>query len=299
MHNIIEIEHLSKRFGAVEAVQDLSFHVKEGELFAFLGVNGAGKSTTINILCGQLAKDAGTVRIGGVDLDTDADTIKRSLGVVFQNSVLDQAMTVQDNLESRAALYGITGSAFKTRLAELAALLDFEDLRKRPVGKLSGGQRRRIDIARALLHAPKLLILDEPTTGLDPLMQREFFDILQERNRAGATIFLSSHILSEIQRHCTRAAIIREGRIIACDSVEALSRTSAKRISLRGSADLSGLDGVRDLQSSADGASFLYSGDIRALLSALARSSIQDLSVSDPDLEEIFLHYYENGGDPA
>ena len=161
MHNMIEIEHLSKRFGAVEAVQNLSFHVKEGELFAFLGVNGAGKSTTINILCGQLAKDAGTVRIGGVDLDTDADTIKRSLGVVFQNSVLDQALTVQDNLESRAALYGITGSAFKTRLAELAALLDFEDLRKRPVGKLSGGQRRRIDIARALLHAPKLLILDE------------------------------------------------------------------------------------------------------------------------------------------
>lgn len=215
MHNIIEIEHLSKRFGAVEAVQDLSFHVKEGELFAFLGVNGAGKSTTINILCGQLAKDAGTVRIGGVDLDTDADTIKRSLGVVFQNSVLDQALTVQDNLESRAALYGITGSAFKTRLAELAALLDFEDLRKRPVGKLSGGQRRRIDIARALLHAPKLLILDEPTTGLDPQTRRLLWDAIGDlRRQRHMTVFLTTHYMEEAA-DADYVVILDSGKIAA------------------------------------------------------------------------------------
>ena len=147
MHNIIEIAHLNKRFGRVQAVQDLSFHVREGELFAFLGINGAGKSTTINILCGQLPKDSGTVRIGGADLDRDPDAIKRSLGVVFQNSVLDRDLTVQDNLQSRAALYGIRGKAFRARLAELSGLLELNDLLKRTVGKLSGGQRRRLDIA--------------------------------------------------------------------------------------------------------------------------------------------------------
>ena len=147
MNKIIAIEHLSKRFGDVQAVQDLSFCVKKGELFAFLGINGAGKSTTINIMCGQLAKDYGTVVIGGVDMDRDPDSVKRNLGVVFQNSVLDKDLSVQDNLQSRAALYGISGKEFKKRLAELAELLEFEDLLKRTVGKLSGGQRRRIDIA--------------------------------------------------------------------------------------------------------------------------------------------------------
>ena len=146
MSNIIEISRLSKRFGDVQAVNDLSFRVKEGELFAFLGINGAGKSTTINILCGQLSKDCGTVKINGVDLDRDPDSIKRNLGVVFQNSVLDKDLSVQDNLQSRAALYGIQGKAFRQRLAELAGLLEFEDLLRRSVGKLSGGQRRRIDM---------------------------------------------------------------------------------------------------------------------------------------------------------
>ena len=195
-HPIIEIEHLSKHFGPVHAVQDLSFQVREGELFAFLGINGAGKSTTISILCGQLAKDAGTVRIGGVNLDRDPDAVKRSLGVVFQNSVLDKALSVQDNLESRAALYGITGKAFRTRLAELTDLLDFGDLLKRTVGKLSGGQRRRIDIARALLHQPRLLILDEPTTGLDPQTRKLLWDaIARLRQEQHMTVFLTTHYI--------------------------------------------------------------------------------------------------------
>ena len=174
MSNIIQINNLNKSFGSVNAVQNLSFRVKKGELFAFLGINGAGKSTTINIMCGQLSKDSGSVFIDKHDLDKDMDYIKRELGVVFQSSVLDSALSVYDNLESRAALYGITGMEFKKRLEELAKILDFENLLKRTVGKLSGGQRRRIDIARALFHKPKILILDEPTTGLDPQTRRRW-----------------------------------------------------------------------------------------------------------------------------
>jgi len=198
MENIIEIEHLSKSFGEVKAVQDLSFRVKEGELFAFLGVNGAGKSTTINIICGQLAKDSGSVHICGTDLDRDADTVKRSLGVVFQNSVLDKSLSVRDNLAGRAALYGISGSALERRLSELDRLLDFKSLMKRPVGKLSGGQRRRIDIVRALLHSPKILILDEPTTGLDPQTRKLLWDaVSQMRREQHMTVFLTTHYMEE------------------------------------------------------------------------------------------------------
>ena len=198
MNNIIEIDHLNKRFGEVLAVNNLSFRVKEGELFAFLGVNGAGKSTTINILCGQLPKDSGSVRIDGTALDENPDAIKRCLGVVFQNSVLDKDLTVRDNLESRAALYGIKGRAFRDRLEQLAELLDFNDLLKRPVGKLSGGQRRRIDIARALLHRPRILILDEPTTGLDPQTRTTLWRVIAElRRREGMTVFLTTHYMEE------------------------------------------------------------------------------------------------------
>ena len=198
MKNIIEISNLSKSFGDVKAVQNLSFCVKEGELFAFLGVNGAGKSTTIGIMCGQLKKDGGTVIADGYDLDKNADEVKRELGVVFQNSLLDKALTVYDNLESRAALYGIYGAAFKSRLSVLAKLLDFEDLLKRTVGKLSGGQRRRIDIARALLHRPKILILDEPSTGLDPQTRKLLWSVIEElRHRAGMTVFLTTHYMEE------------------------------------------------------------------------------------------------------
>ena len=198
MSNIIEISSLSKRFGEVQAVNDLSFRVKEGELFAFLGINGAGKSTTINIMCGQLSKDSGTVQLSGVDLDSDPDSIKRNLGVVFQNSVLDKELSVQDNLQSRAALYGIRGKAFRERLAELAGLLEFDDLLKRTVGKLSGGQRRRIDIARALIHRPKILILDEPTTGLDPQTRSTLWQVIGDlRKNEGMTVFRTTHYMEE------------------------------------------------------------------------------------------------------
>ena len=215
MRDIIEISRLSKRFGDVQAVNDLSFRVKEGELFAFLGINGAGKSTTINILCGQLSKDAGTVHIHGADLDRDPDSIKRNLGVVFQSSVLDKDLSVQDNLQSRAALYGLQGKAFRERLTELAGLLEFEDLLRRSVGKLSGGQRRRIDIARALLHRPKILILDEPTTGLDPQTRSTLWRVIGDlRKNEGMTVFLTTHYMEEAA-DADYVVILDSGRIAA------------------------------------------------------------------------------------
>lgn len=215
MKNIIEISHLNKTFVEVKAVQDLSFQVRDGELFAFLGVNGAGKSTTINIMCGQLSKDTGSVYIGGTDLDTDPDSIKRSLGVVFQNSVLDKDLSVWDNLQSRAALYGITGKDFKERLAELAKLLEFENLLKRTVGKLSGGQRRRVDIARALIHRPKILILDEPTTGLDPQTRNILWKVVGNlRKNEGMTVFLTTHYMEEAA-DADYVVILDSGKIVA------------------------------------------------------------------------------------
>lgn len=215
MSNIIEIQNLNKSFGEVKAVQDLSFRVKEGELFAFLGVNGAGKSTTINMISGQLQKDSGSILIDGADPDKNPAALKRGLGVVFQNSVLDSALTVYDNLQSRAALYGILGDAFKTRLRELAALLSFEDLLKRPVGKLSGGQRRRIDIARALLHRPRILILDEPTTGLDPQTRKTIWDVIASlRKEEQMTVFLTTHYMEEAAE-ADYIVILDSGKIAA------------------------------------------------------------------------------------
>lgn len=214
MKDIIKIQHLSKRFGAVNAVQDLSFRVKEGELFAFLGINGAGKSTTINIICGQLSKDGGKVEIDGADLDSHLAHIKRELGVVFQNSVLDSALSVYDNLQSRAALYGLAGTAFRERVTELAALLDFESILKRPVEKLSGGQRRRIDIARALLHRPKILIFDEPTTGLDPQTRKLLWDVVTDlRQREKLTVFLTTHYMEEAAE-ADFVVILDSGKIV-------------------------------------------------------------------------------------
>lgn len=215
MEQIISIDGLCKSFGDVKAVQNLSFQVKKGELFAFLGVNGAGKSTTISILCGQLAKDAGTVFVCGEDVEKGMEKIRRKLGVVFQNSVLDKALTVRDNLQSRAALYGITGKEFKKRLAELASLLDFENLLNRTVGKLSGGQRRRIDIARAILHKPELLILDEPTTGLDPQTRKLLWDVVRNLRRTdGMTVLLTTHYMEEAA-DADYVVIIDSGKISA------------------------------------------------------------------------------------
>ena len=195
---IIEIKNLEKSFKEIKAVDDITFNVKEGELFAFLGVNGAGKSTTINMISGVLKKDGGKIRVCGYDIDTDSEKIKRNIGIVFQNSVLDSKLTVYENLKYRAALYGIGGGAFKTALDEAVERFDLKEILKRPLCKLSGGQKRRIDIARALIHNPKLLILDEPTTGLVPKTRITVWNVVEKlRKENGLTVFLTTHYMEE------------------------------------------------------------------------------------------------------
>lgn len=197
-NDIIEIKKLDKSFGDIHAVDNLSFKVKHGELFAFLGVNGAGKSTTISIMCGTLNKDNGKVIIDGKDIDTQISSITKEIGVVFQNSVLDKVLTVKDNLISRASLYEIYGQEANKKILELAELLDFKNLLNRTVGKLSGGQRRRIDVARALLHNPQILILDEPTTGLDPQTRKTLWSVIDNcRKKQNMTVFLTTHYMEE------------------------------------------------------------------------------------------------------
>lgn len=215
MKNIIEIKNLDKSFREVHAVNDLSLKVKEGELFAFLGVNGAGKSTTISIMCGTLPKDGGEVIIDGKNVDTDMKEITKELGVVFQTSVLDAKLSVKDNLLSRASLYGIMGAEAKQRIKELASLLNFTDLLNRTLEKLSGGQRRRIDVARALLHRPRILILDEPTTGLDPEARKTLWQVITDlRKQENMTVFLTTHYMEEAA-DADYVVILDNGKIAA------------------------------------------------------------------------------------
>ena len=215
MENIIQIKNLDKSFKDVHAVNDLSFNVKKGELFAFLGVNGAGKSTTISIMCGILDKDAGTVLIDGKNADFEMEEISKQIGVVFQSSVLDKALSVRDNLMCRASLYGINGQEAKQKIKQLADLLDFNQLMDKTVGKLSGGQRRRIDVARVLINDPKILILDEPTTGLDPQTRKMLWQIIESlRKEKNMTVFLTTHYMEE-SADADYIVILDGGKIVA------------------------------------------------------------------------------------
>ena len=213
--NIIEIENLNKSFGDLKAVNNITFRVKKGEFFSFLGVNGAGKSTTISIMSGTLKKDSGKVIINGLDVDTDIKKITGKIGVVFQFSHLDLVLSAYDNLKSRAALYDITGAKFKERLEYLTELLDLSDILKRPINKLSGGQRRRVDIARALIHDPEILILDEPTTGLDPQTRKMIWQVVNKmREEKGLTVFLTTHYMEEAAES-DYVVILNKGEISA------------------------------------------------------------------------------------
>lgn len=280
--------------------------VNEGEFFGFIGPNGAGKSTTIRTLLGLVKSSSGSAKIFGEDIKKEKTEILAEVGYLPSEAVFYSGMKVKEIIRFSAQM---RKKDCKKEAAELCERMELDISRK--VEELSFGNRKKVAIVCALQHNPELCILDEPTSGLDPLMQKEFFNILRELNQQGTTIFLSSHVLSEIQKNCSRAAIIREGRLIACDSVEALANTSAKRVSVHGKLDLSGLKGIKDFKYTVEGsgqaridtgggsfgsASFLYSGNLQELINRLAQGSITDLSVSEPDLEEIFLHYYEEGG---
>lgn len=287
--NAIQTSNLTKSYGKSRGIIDLNLTVKDGEFFGFIGPNGAGKSTTIRTLLGLIAPTSGSAQVFGIDIRENREKILSDTGYLPSEAVFYSGIRVQDILKLSADLRKQDCSE------EAAALCDRLQLNlTRKVSELSFGNRKKVGIVCALQHKPRLLILDEPTSGLDPLMQREFFTILEERNKQGSTVFFSSHILSEIQRNCTRAAIIREGRIIACDSVEALSKTNTKRVTVHGNMKFHESDTIRNLEESKDTISFLYSGEIKQLLRTLSESEITDISISEPDLEEIFLHYYEN-----
>ena len=215
MNTIIKIDNLTKTYGSLKAVDDLSFEIRKGELFAFLGVNGAGKSTTINIICGQLKKDEGTVIIDELNLDDNLANIKKKIGVVFQASILDPQLTVKDNLEIKASLYGLSRKEIKSRVGELAEILDFKSYLNRPLAKLSGGQKRRIDIARALLNKPDILILDEPTTGLDPQTRKMIWAVITKlRKENNMTVLLTTHYMEEASE-ADYVVIIDQGKMVA------------------------------------------------------------------------------------
>lgn len=285
--NAIEISNLTKYYGKSRGIIDLSLTVGEGEFFGFIGPNGAGKSTTIRTLLGLISPDSGSAQILGMDIRTKREAILSKVGYLPSEAVFYAGTKVKDILKLSADL---RRQDCNEEAGILCNRLQLNPSRK--VSELSFGNRKKVAIVCALQHAPDLLILDEPTSGLDPLMQREFFSILEERNKRGSAIFLSSHILSEIQHNCTRAAIIREGHMIACDSVEALSKTSAKRITVQGNIAFPNSDSIRNLETSGDSTTFLYSGNIKQLLKTLSEGEITDLSISEPDLEEIFMHYY-------
>lgn len=284
----IQTRSLTKYYGKARGIIDLDLTVAEGEFFGFIGPNGAGKSTTIRTLLGLISPTGGSAEIFGRDIAGEREAILAKTGYMPSEAMFYPGMRVRDVLKLSA---GLRKTDCRREAEKLCERLQLEPSRK--VDELSFGNRKKVAIVCALQHRPDLLILDEPTSGLDPLMQREFFDILGERNREGTTIFLSSHVLSEIQRNCSRAAIIREGRIIACDSVDALSRDSTKRVTVHGHVPLEGLEGIRDRQETEGTVSFLYSGDMNRLLRAFVAGQVSDLTVSEPDLEEVFLHYYE------
>ena len=287
----IRTDSLTKYYGKRRGIEHIDLTVRQGDFFGFIGPNGAGKSTTIRTLLGLIRPSGGKAQILGLDTIKEREKILARVGYLPSEVSFYPGMRVKDILKLSADL--------RRRDCGKTSRLLCERLRldtTRKAEELSFGNRKKTAIVCALQHEPELLILDEPTSGLDPLMQREFFEILRERNQEGTTIFLSSHILSEIQHNCTNAAMIKDGTIIAKGSIAELSRTGAKRVSICGSVDFGSLAGVKDPHSTPGSVDFLYNGNMDALLQTLSKGDIQDITVTEPELEEVFLHYYERGG---
>ena len=290
--SIIETKNLTKYYGKSRGIIDLNLTVKEGEFFGFIGPNGAGKSTTIRTLLGLIYPTSGEATIFGKDIISDKTGILADVGYMPSEATFYSGMKVKEIIALSAKIRKADCHAEADRLCERLALD-----KERRVEELSLGNRKKVSIVCALQHKPQLCILDEPTSGLDPLMQKEFFDILKERHKSGCTIFLSSHVLSEIQKNCSRAAIIKDGSLIALDSVEKLSKTNARRVTLHGITSVPQTLSVKSVEAGADSVSFLFSGNIKDLLSAVNTLPIYDITITEPSLDEIFMHYYEKGGE--
>ncbi len=279
---------LTKYYGKSRGILDMNLTVEQGDFFGFIGPNGAGKSTTIRSLLGLIAPTSGSAQLLGMDILCQKEAILSHVGYMPSEASFYRNMRVKEIIKLSADLRHRDCRAEAKKLCERLEL----DVTKK-IRELSLGNRKKVSIVCALQHMPDLCILDEPTSGLDPLMQREFYAILEERNQKGATIFVSSHILSEIQRYCRHAAVIREGRLLALDSTERLGHTDTKRVRLGGVHVPPDLPHMKDVQTDGDSVSFLYDGNLKELLNTLSALPLTDVSITEPDLEEIFMHYYE------
>jgi len=285
---VIETHNLTKCYGKSRGITDLNLTVNEGDVFGFIGPNGAGKSTTIRTLLGLITPTSGSATVFGRDCVKEKTSILANVGYMPSEAMFYRSMRVGEVIALSAKLHKQDCRAEAKHLCEQLQLDE-----KKKIDELSLGNRKKVSIVCALQHKPKLYILDEPTSGLDPLMQKEFFSLLDERHNDGATILFSSHVLSEIQRYCKNAAIIRDGKLLVSDTVENLSKTSARRVSLHGVTAVPKLGGIVDVNLQEDEVSFLYQGEMAKLITALNGLPITDMTVSEPDLEEIFMHFYE------
>lgn len=296
MANAIEINNLTKYYGKSKGIENVTFNVEEGEIFGFIGPNGAGKSTTIRTILALIYPTSGEAKIFGMDCIKQAPAIARRVGYLPSEVFYYDGTKVKDLLKYSASFYK---KDCTKRIKELAGLLDLDLNRK--IDDLSYGNKKKVGIIQGLIHSPDLIILDEPTSGLDPLMQQTFFDLLQLENKRGATVLMSSHILSEVQRLCDRVAIIKDGTIIKFEKISTLQENSYKRIKFETQAvlpsDYFEINGVTDFKSKENAYSFIYKGDINAMTLKLAGITLTNLWVDEPDLEEIFLHYYSNKED--
>lgn len=288
--NVIEIKNLTKHYGKARGIIDVNLNVQQGEVFGFIGPNGAGKSTTIRTLLGLIYPTSGSATIFGKSCIQNPE-VRKELGYLPSEVFYYDNMRVIDLLKYSASFYN---KDCTKRIQELAEIMDL-DLKKK-IDDLSFGNKKKVGIVQGLLHEPKLIILDEPTSGLDPLMQQRFFDLLEEENKKGATIFFSSHILSEVQKMCNRVAFIKDGKIIKLEKMSTLQENSYKKITIEAKSTLArellNIDGVSSLELKGKEANFIYKGNINSIMKKISEIELRNVSINEPDLEEIFMHYY-------
>jgi ABC-2 type transport system ATP-binding protein len=288
--NVIEINNLTKYYGDNLGIEDVSFNVKEGEILGFIGPNGAGKSTTIRLLLGLIFPTSGDATIFGEDCIESGPTIREEIGYLPSEVFYYDKMKVIDLLKYSASFYK---KDCDDRIYKLAEIMELDLNRK--IEDLSYGNKKKVGIVQCLLHSPKLLLLDEPTTGLDPLMQQKFFKLLEEERKNGTTVLFSSHILAEVQQVCDRVAIIKEGKIIKFEDIKELQKDNYKKITLKGNVNKNHfkVDGVTELNETSEGIFFYYKGDMNHLIDLIGKNELQDVRIEEPTLEEVFIHYYK------